>query len=134
MARFTARRKRAAAEKRKREERDKNWVIPVRMLDMHKESCPEADEPVEFPSCKLAGEWLIPELATPNSRLMKKDRALGEKFLMRSCIAFPEVETSLGYGIENCELWIKYLKMRNDPRLSQALEKLARLRKKDLRR
>ena len=68
---------------------------------------------------------MLPEFASPKSSVMPKDRGLGERYLLRSCMDFPERETWIGYGVENCQVLIEYLRDRNDPRLEAAREKLS---------
>jgi len=115
------RRKRLAFEK------EANEPAPVYMLEMNQEDCDKAKEDVGFSSCRIAGEWLLPEFASPKSSLMTKDRELGEAYLIRSCMDYPDEESWLSYGVDNCRALIGYLEAREDPRVDAARAKLARL-------
>ena len=97
------------------------------ILETNKKDCAKGADSFDFFSCSMAGRMILPEFDSPEFKVLPKDRPLGEKYLFRSCMEHP-IKDRYGYGVENCKVLIKYLKMRNDPRIDQARKRLAQFK------
>lgn len=98
------------------------------VLEVNKKACEKGASSFDFLACRIVGQMILPELNSAKYEELPKDRALGEKYLIRSCMSHPQ-EDAYGYAYENCRELIKYLTLRGDSRLTKAQAKLAHFEK-----
>ena len=108
-------------------QRDKKLVLIS--LEVNREACDKAQSSFDFLACRIAGQMILPEFDNSEFAGLPKDRQLGEKYLLRSCMEHPLVDT-YGYGTQNCQQLIEYFVIRKDARLQAARIQLAKLKRK----